>query len=441
MSEEQTWRAIARNTSRKINFGWWLQVLGTPLLIAGLIIACGILIARRELDSLPWLPVTLGTIAVIILTSLACLLAARRKFETTKQSLVRIEAAMRLRNALTAADHGVAPWPQVPAKVNDGTGWHWKRILPPLLGTTLIIACGFLIPIHAKSAAQNTDQEPSAWSELDTSLDQLDNQEVVQQEYIEEMREKLESLREQSPDEWFSHSSLEATDTLKQNHQNEQEALRNNLKRAERSLEELQRGGANMNAEKKKRLLDDFDQALQKMEQGGMKPNKALLKQLQKLDPKELDNLTPEQMDQLRENMRKHAEKLNQQGGEKGDQPGEGEDNWMNDGEGDQEGEGPPKNQPGEGDINRGPGTAPNLLGDPRADTGKGKLERLESKDKDRALPGDLLQTSDGEHDVDKSKQGPSTGGAASSKGKGGDRVWKDSLLPEEKKALKKFFE
>jgi hypothetical protein len=42
---------------------------------------------------------------------------------------------------------------------------------------------------------------------------------------------------------------------------------------------------------------------------------------------------------------------------------------------------------------------------------------------------------------VDESKVGPSDGGGTNAKGKGGDRVWKDSLLPNEKKALKKFFE
>ena len=118
----------------------------------------------------------------------------------------------------------------------------------------------------------------------------------------------------------------------------------------------------------------------------------------------------------------------------------------MDDGEGEGEGEdreeeGEQGNNPGKGGRNRGPGTAPNLLGDPHADAGKGKLEKLEADDKERALPGDLLQTHDGEHDVDKTKRGPTAGGTSESKGKGGSRVWKDELLPEEKKALKKFFE
>lgn len=315
MAEEQTWRQqwqhLAQQTSRRINLGWWLQTLSTPLLIISLIIACAILITRRELDTIPWLELTASVIAVIAITGAICWFAARRRFESKKQSLVRLEAAMKLRNALTAADHGVAPWPEVPGMISDGVHWRWKRLLPPIVGAILIVACGFIIPIHAKSDSTETQQQPSAWNELDTSLDQLDNQEIVQQEYIDDMRKKLEKLREQSPDDWFSHSSLEATDNLKQNHQTEQENLKNNLNRAESSLDGLQNKASKMNAAQKQRLLNEFDQALKKMEQGGMKPNKELLEQLQKIDPKQLGQLTPEQLDQLRENMRNHAQNLN----------------------------------------------------------------------------------------------------------------------------------
>jgi hypothetical protein len=70
-----------------------------------------------------------------------------------------------------------------------------------------------------------------------------------------------------------------------------------------------------------------------------------------------------------------------------------------------------------------------------------GDLEALEAKDLSRSLPGDLLQLQDGEHDVDKSAAGTAAGGGINSTGAGGDRVWKESLDPEEQKALKKFFE
>ena len=322
MAEKQTWCLIARQTSRKINIGWWLQLLATPLLITSLIIACAILITRRELDSIPWLEAGAATCAALTLTGVACWLAARHHFETTQQSLVRIEAAMKLRNALTAANHGVTPWPDVPDTIDDGVRWQWNRLLPPIIGAILIITCGFVIPIHAKSDSTDTHQQPNAWNELDTKLDQLDNQQIIQEEYLDEMRKKLEELRAQSPDDWFSHSSLEATDNLKQTHESEQENLKNNLRRAERSLDGLQNKASKMNATQKQRLLNEFDQALENMQQGGMKPNQALLNQLQNIDPQQLNQLTPEQLDQLRENMRKHAQGLGQNGG---NQPGQAE--------------------------------------------------------------------------------------------------------------------
>ena len=67
-------------------------------------------------------------------------------------------------------------------------------------------------------------------------------------------------------------------------------------------------------------------------------------------------------------------------------------------------------------------------------------MEGLKSRDLNRTLPGDLLQLMDGEHEVREDKIGIRAGGEATNEGQGGDRVWKDSLLPDEKKALKQFF-
>lgn len=435
MAEEDQWRLIAQRTSRKINCAWWLQILATPLLVIALLIACSVLILRRELDAIPTLPLLLGSLGLILATALISWLAARKQFENAQQSLVRIESSMRMRNALTAADHGITRWPAVPTMINDGVQWHWKRLLTPVIGATLIIACGWVIPIHAKSDTTIPSQQPTAWNELDASLDQLDNQDIVQEDYIEEMRQKLEKLREQSPDEWFSHSTLEATDHLQENHVNEQQNLKTNLQRAERSLNTLQSQAGKMNPAQQKRLLNEYDQAVKKMQQGVMQPNQKLLNQLKNLDPNQLNKLTKEQVDQIRENMRRHSQGLGQKGKQK--QPGEGEDDWMNDEQGEDNEDG---QKGGRGGINRGPGTAPRVLGQPHDDTGTGKHQGLKSGDLSQALPGDLLQTSDAQHNVDKTSHGPSSGGNSDSKGDGGDRVWKDSLMPNEKKALKKFF-
>jgi len=64
------------------------------------------------------------------------------------------------------------------------------------------------------------------------------------------------------------------------------------------------------------------------------------------------------------------------------------------------------------------------------------RRESITSQDLSDALPGDLLQLQDGDHHVDTSYQGARAGGAISNAGAGGERIWKDALLPDEKKAI-----
>ena len=428
--------------ARKINLAWWIETASVPLVTVGLIGACVLLLVRRELpESQPWVLWTSAGGVVAVLGGIAWLVA-RRRFERPEQSMVRIEASMRLRNALSAASAGVAPWPEMPPKVDAGVDWEWKRVLVPPVAAMAFLAAGLLIPVSARAAA-DTDHldQPQAWKNLESDLERLDQEEVIDETYIEEMKKKLEELKAQEEEEWFSHSSLEATDTLKKEHSSAVEKLDREMGRAEKALENLEKNMGGMSAAEKEKLLNQFDQALQGLQNGALKPNSKLLEQLKQLDPNMLGKMNPEQMQQLKDNMKKACQACKDcQGGGKGDEwldeLLDGQGNCEGEGEGDKEGEGA-----GKGGVNRGPGHAPGVLGKEGDKVDIGALEGVESKDLSRALPGDLLQLQDGEHDVDKSAVGRRAGGAAGSTGAGGDRVWKDALDPEEQKALKKFFE
>jgi hypothetical protein len=95
---------------------------------------------------------------------------------------------------------------------------------------------------------------------------------------------------------------------------------------------------------------------------------------------------------------------------------------------------------PGRGGVTRGPGTTKAVLGPESQDLETGKLAGVQSKDLSNALPGTLLQIENTEHDVDKSPVAPSAGGAISSTGRGGERVWRESLDPDEQRVVKRFF-
>lgn len=460
---QSQWIAIAETTTRRFNWAWFLDKLALPLMLAGLIGAIMILLARREWSVFPWMPALGIACGTILLVTLVAWLVARRHFTSQASALVRIESAMALNNSLTAAQQGVAPWPAVVEETSDGANWNWSRLLAPPAATLLLLSLAFLLPISAKSEQADTPpEEPTNRQSLQASIDQLREDDTINEDYLDEIEKKVEELRKQPEEKWFDHSAMEATDSLKEAHEQQLKELKRDLSKTERALNALQNHAKNMNSETRDRLLSEFDETLNKMNNGAMKPNKELLEQLGDIDPGNLGNLSQEQMDQLRENMRKQAQQMQEAGGGGAPQPGEGQgqgqgegDEWLDElmEEGGQPGDGQPgggqpgqPRQPGQGPdqggINRGPGTAPGVLGQEGEELKTGDLEGLESRDLSNTLPGDLLELQDGQHRIDRTKRGVREGGTIEDLGEGGELIWKiaPDLHPDEKKALREFF-
>lgn len=439
-SHRDFWLRQAEAIRQRVNLAWWIETFSTPVMVFSLIGAAALLWTRREMPGLEILHLAALVAALVFLLGLACWFPARRKFEKADQSLVRIEASMRLRNALSAASAGVAPWPAPVNGIDAGLQWRWPRLLVPIVGSLVLLAAGLWIPVSAKqSANRNGPQEPQAWKQLAAELDHLAKEEVVDEKYLEETRKRLDELKAQEEDEWFSHSSLEATDSLKKSHQSETERVERELGRADKALGALEKNAGAKSQAEKERLMEEFEQALQGLQNGAMKPNPELLEQMRGMDLKNLKDLPPEQLQQLKENLAKHGKCLGECQGE----GNEWDEELMADGdEGQGEGEDAKEGEgPGKGGVNRGPGHAPGVLGKEREGVETGKMEGLAAKDLSNSAPGDLLELQDGEHEVEKNASAVTAGGDTKATGKGGDRVWKDSLDPDEQRALKRFFE
>jgi hypothetical protein len=455
-SPQEFWQQRAAMLSRRVNLAWFLQILAAPLLVTSVLGAIATVIIRREFPDITPLAIGIALLSVLLILCIVILAIAWKRFEKPDQSLVRIEASGGMNSALSAASAGVSAWPEKPAALNSHLRWHLPKTLIPPLSALALLALGLIIPISAREKPQPPpSQQPQAWSQIDSQLEQLADDAAVDEEYIEEMQKRLEQLKAQEEKDWFSHASLEATDTLEDAHKSNMDELQRDMDEMENALEALAENADKLTTEQKQKLTEEFESALEGLENGAMKPNPELLDQLSKLDPNNLGKLTPEQLSQLKENMQKLQESLDKAG--EGQGQGEGDD-WddqlLGDGEGQGEGQGscPGGNCPGcddpncsgegtgSGGIQRGPGHDPNVLRDPKDPLDTGDLEALEAKDLSRAIPGDLLQLTDGEHNVDEDASKSSAGGSAE-KGKGGDRVWRDSLAPDEQRALKKFFE
>ena len=179
--------AVAKATSRRFNWAWFLEKLSLPLLLAGLLGAILVMLARREWAEFPWLPflaVAGGLVATVILIAW---LIARRHFTSQEKALVRIESAMTLNNSLTAARERhrslAAPLPKRPATAPLGTG---PALLVPPLATLLLLSAAFLLPISAKSRCQclASPEEPANRQSLQASIDELRKDEVIEEDYL-----------------------------------------------------------------------------------------------------------------------------------------------------------------------------------------------------------------------------------------------------------------
>jgi hypothetical protein len=434
------WQGMTKKVARQVNLGWCMEVLAAPLLISAVLGAVVLLLVRREIPGIATISMLAAVVGLVFLIMLVSMARARTRFEKPEQSLVRIEAAMRMKNALSAASAGVAPWPVPVATIHSGLKWQWPRLLIPPLGALMIWVAGLTIPVPAKPAGPAaTHDQPQAWKQLDSELDHLAREEVIDEKYLEDTRKKLQELESQAEEQWFSHSSLEATDSLKKSHRAETQRVERELGRAEKALQTLEKNAGAASAEEKNRMMEEFDQALQSLQNGALKPNPALLEQMKELDLKNMPKLSREQLAQLRENLMKNSQAM-----KNSQLADEGED-WSDELLGDEnqgDGEGKNgKNGPGKGGVNRGPGHDPNLLGQEKNALDTGDLTGLQAKDLSRSTPGDLLELQDGEHSVNTGPSQGATGGDTQATGKGGDRVWKEALDPAEQRTLKRFFE
>ena len=419
------WLKEAARLRRRFNFGWWYQELTVPLVALGLGGGAFALVARRyQWEIAPWFGIAMG----VLLVAIAFFAWSRSKCHclTSEAALVRLETGLGLHNALSTAQAGHASWPPF---VNEQkvVRWRWGQLALPLVGAFAFFLLGAMVPI-APIRNEVIENQPYTWSRLETEIEELVAEEVIDEDYAEDLKERLEELREQDSSEWFSAASLEATDSLQQAHAREMNRLERDLMKVQQSLRKAGDGGAT--EAQRQKMKQQFEEAVEGMRNGQLKPNKKLMEKLEEAAKKGMEGMSEEERQAMKEQMEKLAEQLQKQKGQ-GDEPGEGE--------GDQEGDGPPK--AGKGEPKRGPGVGGDLFGADSPMLDLEKFEHLEGKEEKEPDPGDLLNLDEIEHELDRSKTGPVQSGSTKNKGLGGDRVWKDSLEPEEQKSLKLFFE
>lgn len=438
---ERLWTRRASSLARRVNLGWWLERFN-GLVIASLMLfaltVLGLRTFQKTALSLTWVAASLGLLLVVI--ALVAWIFSKRRFIGMNEGLVRLDDRLHLNNRLISASRQVGGWPEYPAEKSGEADFRWSRAraLPPGLLAMALVAVAWFVPIP-KSALndQVAPVEPGAWEQMEDWLATLEDEELIDESTIEELENKIEELREQPEEEWFSHSSLEATDTLVDSLGKQLRDLASEMATLDRNISALKGFSTEMSEAAKQQRMQELEEALEALEGNGLAVNEALLKQLKQIDPSQLGKetmggLSAEQMKALQAQLQKGSGALGSLEGlpSMADDPslqalGLGEGEGM---------------QPGKGGIDRGRGDAPLFFGDKEDNLGTSRIEQVTNEDFSKATIGEVLGLGETERELDKTAVGLRAGGAVVSTGQGGDAVSRETLRPDEQAVLKRYF-
>lgn len=435
VTDSRFWRRSARRVARRLNVGRWLERVLPVWAGLSVLVACGVLILRnRGVSDLTW--VWVGVVAVFVVAGLVVYgVGSRKHYTSTEQALVWLEHRLRLNNRLTAASAGIGAWPDARAEAVELLEWRLGRIVPaPLFSVGLIVAAAF-IPVSPHSEPMPPPiASPLAWTEMERWLEEVKETELVDEQAVEAWEERVESLESQPKEEWYSHSSLEAGDSLREELASELRALERGLSEAESSLTELLELTENANASPEKRRLAQkrLAKALDDLDLATLPLSRKVKRQLMTLArERKVKRLTQEQLEQLRERLRERRYANLPRPGDEAYAfltPG-GADGATSSG------------ALGRGGTNRGPGSAPIELAEQRTELGTSRIEDVMGHEPLGTEFGETIAVGIGEHDNDTSGfRGGLDAGAVAATGEGGELVWSQTLTPAERRVLKKYF-
>lgn len=454
---EQFWRAAARRTSILIN-GAWIVQQSIPAIIACALAGLPPLLLYRE-RVIAWsifvtIAGVLGSLAVIFVWQ-----TARRRFVTVSHSLVKLEDALGLNSALTAADAGVIRWP---APIRPLPRLYKLNVAPlfaPLAATALLVGVAAWLPASEALQQQPVSSErepPFAVAEISKAIEELRSSGKIDQDRIEQFNQQLETLLQQPEERWYDHESLEAADALKERLEGAVEHTLGSLQQLEAAARAVESDGAGLTAEERAEISAAVERALGNLAQGDLALNQESTEMLNQLAEqlakggqasqsmmRDLQS-TIRRLQQLQDGESRNATSsgaaASNQGGScagAGDSApmcgafSESEDGSGSNGTGDT----------GRAGISRGPGHVPLDLAEKPPQITSNLRERLNQNGGAEEQTGELVGITRRAPDAEDSVTALERGGALNApqideQG----TAWREELTPDEEEAVRRFF-
>ena len=434
------WRNRAARLASKLNFHHWFSRL-VPKFFFLMTIAALAELFRREMNG-----PSHGMVAFLLGgTALVCgwaWLEARRHFCTRSQALVRLETVLGLHNRLSCAEEGIAPWPRTSGgPVDDGYNPNWKQILVPLLAGIVFLYAAHLVPVRAFHATgtAGTISEPPDHAQVQNWINALKAADVIEPDKLQDMQAGLDKLRQKSPQDWYTQSSLEAADSLKEMMEQSMNSLEQGLDQADQTVQSMRDQQQSSPGGSLREMQEKLSEAGENMASGNL-PLKRELVDAMKGGSSTDKSLSASQMAALQKRLEQGklaAQTAAKMNGGFSDEMDQVMSDAMSRGVAQRR-----HGRMAPGGAGGGTETAPLFLQARDRDTPKGAMTGVNNDDMSRASLGETIKITASTPVVDPNAA-PGTGpaGAAHVSGNGGEAVWRSTYDPQEADVLSRFFQ
>ncbi len=430
MSHERSrryWETASGRLAGRINLALWCERFAPVAFAIASIGAVALYAARRvgeeQVSRGSWLlAAALGVAGGVVVWR------AKSHFFRAADARVLLEASFRLDARLTAATEGVTGWP-TPAELPSILRWRMGPTATWLSAAAALVAGSLWLPVPRSAArAPVATEKPPALAQTEALLQQIKEIAVAEPKSIEQLEQKAQELAHRPPEQQYTHSGLEAADTLREQTLSALENLARKFESAETALKALEQNASALTDEQLNNAAGNLSTALEGMRDGKLAAAETLQAALNGLDASKLRSLTPEQMAELRKKMADAGQRSRGVRGAAGQVQVATLD----------------KNAPA---MEAGGGTeddgspSPLSFSETPTDAKANKIERLSSLDDNPPALGDLVEITRDKHENDPNKPaGAATAGAVAEPSRGSEAAWVERLTPAERAALKTFF-
>jgi len=440
LTDAQIWRHHAKVVSIRVNFHHWLSRVVPKLFVLLILVALFDLFRRETALPARWSEslLLLGTGCV----SAWAWLQARKHLCSPSEALVRLETVLGLHNQLSSAQAGILPWPVARLKIDDGYGLNWPQILKPLLAGLAFLWAAHFVPVSKAKLGAGSEpiSEPPEFAQVQSWINALKADDLIEPDKIEEAQAALDKLRERPAQDWYTQSNLEAADSLKQLTEQSMNSLAHDLDQADQAVESMRDKMANSSDPGSLQpVQDQLRQAEENLASGNFPLKREIVEQLKNGESTTDKPLSASQLAALHERLKK---------GKLAAQTAPKAKNVLSD-EMEQAmadaalGDGPGRRElvPGGGGVGGGKKSAPLELQPRDKSSPDGTPTQVGSDDMSRASLGETLKVSASQPQVDpRSYLGMQNAGAAQVQGNGGEAVWRSTYDPGEADTLSRFF-